>query len=240
MPHMVRSRDAYKYLTRCYITWLEIGGSHAHRLRSLLTDLGLNTLVITDLDAKAATNAKVLPKRGDAQISRNHTLKTWVPEEEGLDALLDTSEDSLAKLDKSGFGVRVAYQQPVKIAFGTDIDAEAIANTFEDALVYRNIEFFRTLPGSGLAKKFRDAIAESTTVHELATKLHADLSAGDKAELAMNILEEKNLKELDLPGYIDSGLAWLIKQLRRKEDDMVGKIPPPDDEDQAQTQAALA
>lgn len=240
VPHMVRSRDAYKYLTRCYITWLEIGGSHAHRLRSLLTDLGLNTLVITDLDAKSATNSKVLPKRGDGQKSRNYTLKNWVPKEDGLDALLDMSEGSLAKLDETGFGVRVAYQQPVKITFGTDVDVEAVANTFEDALVYRNIDFFKTLPGPGLATKFRDAIVGSTTVHDLATKLHADLAAGDKAELAMNILEDKNLKKLELPGYIDSGLAWLIKQLRRKEDDMVGKKPLPDDVDQTQAQAPPA
>ena len=30
VPHFVRKRDQYEYLRRCYITWLEIGGSHAH------------------------------------------------------------------------------------------------------------------------------------------------------------------------------------------------------------------
>ncbi|MEZ5865904.1 MAG: AAA family ATPase, partial [Geminicoccaceae bacterium] len=37
---------------RCYISWMEIGGSHAHRLRGLIEHLGLTTLIVTDLDAK--------------------------------------------------------------------------------------------------------------------------------------------------------------------------------------------
>lgn len=49
VPHFVRERHKYEYLRRCYITWLEIGGSHAHRLRKLVEHLGLNTLIITDL-----------------------------------------------------------------------------------------------------------------------------------------------------------------------------------------------
>ena len=77
VPHFVREREAYAYLKRCYITWLEIGGSHAHRLRTLLQHLGLSTLIITDIDAKDGTTAKsVVPKRGAGQKARNETLKT--------------------------------------------------------------------------------------------------------------------------------------------------------------------
>lgn len=242
VPHMVRSCDAYKYLTRCYITWLEIGGSHAHRLKSLLTDLGLNTLVITDLDAKSSTGAKVVPTRGDAQITRNYTLKTWVPGEERIDGLLDAKPESLAAFDKTGFGVRVAYQQPTKVTFGTDVDAEALANTFEDALVYRNVEFFQTLPGTGLARRFRDSVNGSANLAGLAARLDRDLATGDKAEFAMNILEDENLKKVHLPDYIDAGLLWLIDQLRRKEDNVAGRSPiiPSSDAADAPAQAAPA
>jgi hypothetical protein len=225
VPHIVRNRDEYRYLTRCYLTWLEIGGSHAHRLRSLLTALGLNTLVITDLDAKKADGSNAIPKRGQALLTRNQTVKTWVPGEETLDLLLDMKSESLALLDPSGVGVRVAYQQPISASFGADKDGEAIANTFEDALVYRNIDFFKTLEGSGLAKKFRDALDTAANLEELATKLHADLAKGDKAELAMTLLESDKLKMLLLPYYIDAGLKWLIDQLKRKEDDVAGKMP---------------
>jgi predicted ATP-dependent endonuclease of OLD family len=225
VPHMVRNRDEYSYLTRCYLTWLEIGGSHAHRLRALLTALGLNTLVITDLDAKNADGSNAVPKRDQGLLTRNHTVKTWVPEEESIDLLLDMKSDSLVRLDPSSVGVRVAYQQPAKVSFGSDTDAEAIANTFEDALVYRNIDSFKTLEGAGLAKKFRDALGTAANLEELATKLHAALASGDKAELAMNLLESEDLKKLVLPDYIDAGLKWLIVQLERKEHDAAGKMP---------------
>jgi predicted ATP-dependent endonuclease of OLD family len=225
VPHMVRNRDEYSYLNRCYLTWLEIGGSHAHRLRALLTALGLNALVITDLDAKNLDGSNAVPKRGQALLTRNHTIKTWLPAQESLDVLLDMQPGSLALQDPSGAGVRVAYQQPAKVSFGSDKDGEAIANTFEDALVYHNVEFFKALEGSGLAKKFRDALVTAANLDELASKLHAELSKGDKAELAMNLLESENLKALVLPAYIDAGLKWLIVQLKRKEADVVGNVP---------------
>ena len=79
VPHFVRKREQYEYLRRCYITWLEIGGSHAHRLRSLLEHLGLNTLIITDIDAKDAEGKAVSPARGANLKARNETLKTWIP-----------------------------------------------------------------------------------------------------------------------------------------------------------------
>lgn len=36
VPHFVETRGEYEYLRHCYISWLEIGGSHAHRLKSLI------------------------------------------------------------------------------------------------------------------------------------------------------------------------------------------------------------
>jgi predicted ATP-dependent endonuclease of OLD family len=64
VPHFVRTRSDYDFLKRRYVTWLEIGGSHAHRLRTLIDNLGLNTLIITDIDAKDAAGKSVPPKRG--------------------------------------------------------------------------------------------------------------------------------------------------------------------------------
>jgi predicted ATP-dependent endonuclease of OLD family len=46
-PHFVREHDEFKDLRECYITWLEIGGSHAHRLRGLIECLALPTLNVS-------------------------------------------------------------------------------------------------------------------------------------------------------------------------------------------------
>lgn len=224
VPHMVCHQEDYAYLRRCYLTWLEIGGSHAHRLRALLTKLGLNTLIITDIDAKDAENKSVVPQRGAGLLTRNQTLKTWVPEEESLDTLLDTAEANLAS-EANAVGVRVAYQQPVKVKYKSATEAEALANTFEDALVYQNLEFFEAMAGAGLAGQLRAAIQSSADISELSAKVKDALSKGGKAEFAMNLLESENLDRLVLPAYIDSGLRWLITQLKRKEDDVAGKLP---------------
>lgn len=225
VPYLVRQRSEYEYLRRCYITWLEIGGSHAHRLKSLLTHLGLNTLIITDIDAKDADNKAVLPTRGAGFTSRNETLKTWIPKEESLDALLDKVPEDLASSQPSGYGVRVAYQQPIQATFNTKIPAEALANTFEDALVYENIELFRSMEGSGLIGRFRDAIRQSTDLQNLANQVARALKQGGKAEFAMDLLYSDEIDNLKVPSYIDKGLLWLAQQLQRKEDEFSGKIP---------------
>ncbi|MBN6111395.1 AAA family ATPase [Xanthomonas bonasiae] len=225
VPHMVRCREPYAYLRHRYLTWLEIGGSHAHRLRPLLTKLGLNTLIVTDLDAKIADGSKAVPARSAGQSSRNQTIKTWAPKEESIDLLLDMPEASLTEAHTSGFGFRVAYQQPFKIDFGGSVGVEAIANTFEDALVYQNLEFFKSLSGGGLAKGIRDSITGSNDIAELSGRIQAALKKGDKAEFSMTLLESSELDQVDLPDYIHKGLLWLIAQLKRKEDDVAGKIP---------------
>ncbi|WOS39144.1 AAA family ATPase [Xanthomonas rydalmerensis] len=225
VPHMVHCRESYIYLRHRYLTWLEIGGSHAHRLRPLLTKLGLNTLIVTDLDAKIADGSKVIPARSEGQLSRNQTIKTWVPMEDSIDLLLDMPEASLTEAHTSGFGFRVAYQQPVKIDFGGSKGVEAIANTFEDALVYQNLDFFRSLQGAGLAKKIRESIENSKSASELSSSIQAALKTGDKAEFSMTLLESSKLDQVSLPEYIHNGLLWLIAQLKRKEDDVAGKIP---------------
>ena len=224
IPHLVRERDDYAYLRRCYITWLEIGGSHAHRLKELLVHLGLNTLIITDIDAKdGKTGAAVPPKRNAGQIARNETLKTWIPAEESLDALLDKTAADKVFEDPSGYSIRVAYQQPIPMTFKTAPVAEALANTFEDALVYENHKLFAELDGYGLIAKFRTALTESSDLNSLADKAFVALQSGNKAEFALDLLFSNEIKDLKVPTYIHEGLAWLAEQLKRKEQDVVAK-----------------
>lgn len=228
VPHFVRERPDFEYLRRCYITWLEIGGSHAHRLKRLLEHLGLSTLIITDIDAKDGTSGAALPpKRNSGQKARNETLKSWVPVEESLDALLDKASCDLAKEDPSGYAIRVAYQQPIALSFKSKPPAEALANTFEDALLYENPDMFANLAGDGLIKKFRDALSDSVDLDALATAVHSALKTGNKAEFALDLLYSDKITALKVPAYIHDGLAWLTLQLKRKEQDALGQTKVP-------------
>ncbi|NRD55681.1 AAA family ATPase [Corallococcus exiguus] len=226
VPHFVRKRKQYEYLRRCYITWLEIGGSHAHRLKSLLVHLGLNTLIITDLDAQGSQGKAVPPARGAGHTARNMTLRTWIPKDASLDALLDKKPEELVSSDSSGFSIRVAYQQPVEIDFKSDKPVEVLANTFEDALVYENVDLFKVMDESGLAGQFQKALGDANSVGELAEKLSLALKKGDKAEFAMDLLCSDEIDAIKVPAYIDNGLLWLSSQLKQKEDGMAGKPPP--------------
>jgi predicted ATP-dependent endonuclease of OLD family len=213
VPHFVRNQPELCHLSECYITWLEIGGSHAHRLKDLIEKLGLTTLIITDLDPIDKEGKKALPARGENQKTRNVTLKSWMPKIEDLDQLLDLSPDAKVKsYSDERFSVRVAYQTPVKITINSK-KSEALAYTLEDALVFENLDLFGTLDGPGLISKFRAAIAESTTVIELSEKLENHLKSGDKAELAMELLNIQDPTALKPPTYIREGLLWLSAQL---------------------------
>lgn len=229
VPHFVRKRDQYEYLRRCYITWLEIGGSHAHKLKSLLEHLGLNTLIITDLDAKDADGAAVAPARGSGLKARNETLKTWVPAVEDLETLLNKKPEEIVLNDPSGYGIRVAYQQPISAKFKSKEEKEALANTFEDALVYENLDLFQQMEGTGLMGRIRKSLDAATDLGDLATRMLAALAKGGKAEFTMDLLDSDEIDKMKVPAYIDNGLLWLATQLKRREDGISGKAPEPED-----------
>lgn len=215
VPHFVRSDPTYGFLNRCYITWLEIGGSHAHRLRSLLEHIGVNTLIVTDIDAMDHEQTAVPPARAKGLRARNETLSGWLPGTDSIDSLLDKRADDIQIIHPSGYGIRVAYQQPIAHGEG-GATYELLANTFEDALLYTNMSVFKDLPGTGLIASFRKALAaHGGDYPALAVQIHAALAKGQKAELALNLLYgEATLK---VPAYIHNGLVWLQEQLRLKE-----------------------
>lgn len=213
LPHFVRNRSEYTLLNRAYITWLEIGGSHAHRLQTLIEALGLDTLVITDLDAMdPGTKKKAVPKRGANLETRNPTLRNWLPAISSLDELLDHATNGLERNHPLGGAVRVAYQQPVNVTL-REKPEEALANTFEDALLYENLSVFVRLDGGGLIGKFKALASEHEDIDEIAVSLKEEIRSRDKAPFALDILFKQELQELELPKYIADGFLWLSTRL---------------------------
>jgi predicted ATP-dependent endonuclease of OLD family len=217
VPSFVNSHAEFAKLSESYITWLEIGGSHAHKLRSLIEKIGLTTLVITDIDSKDVDGNTAAPARGAAQTSGNYTLRNWWPAISELDALLDKPETEKEKAyDAERFKLRIAYQCPVEVEF-KGATTEALAYTLEDAIVVSNLDLFAELPGSGLIAKFREAIADSADFAALSTAMKRALESGNKAEFALDLLEIENPRDLKPPHYIREGLLWLSTQLERKK-----------------------
>lgn len=107
LPQFIKNN--YIELSTSYISILEIGGAHAHRLRSLIELLNIPTLIITDLDAAEKNSnsryQKAIPKREEEQRTTNATLMTWIPEEKNIDKLLNMNGS-----DKVKGIIRVAFQ----------------------------------------------------------------------------------------------------------------------------------
>ncbi|MER2511219.1 MAG: AAA family ATPase [Nitrosomonas ureae] len=219
IPHFIR--ENFTELNQRYLTLLEVGGSHAHRFQPLIEHLGLSTLIISDIDA--AENTAYRPSEpiahGKSQITRNETLKAWIPKKEAIDELLDLPASGKIKhYHEENFSVRVAYQLQVKVALDGDTErVDIAANTFEDALVYENIDLFKTLEGDGLIKKIKMVLNQHKMPADLTKAMFKELKSGNKAEFVLELLFCKEPKAFIVPTYIREGLKWLQDQLLRKE-----------------------
>ncbi|CAM3500298.1 AAA family ATPase [Aquirufa ecclesiirivi] len=210
IPYFIKH---YTKLNNCYISILEIGGSHAHRLKPLIENLGVITLIITDIDSINPTinGSKVKPLKSKGFKSGNDTLKTWIPNESDLDILLELQ--STDKVDKT-FPIKVTFQIPISLNDGKK-DVKVNPYTFEDALVLENREIFQALTqGTGLLKKMIIA-AKETDIEKSAQSMFDFITANGakKAEFALELLFFEEPNKLITPTYIKEGLDWLESKL---------------------------
>ena len=222
IPHFIRAK--FPKLDQSYISLLEIGGTHAHRLKPLLDILGLLSLVVTDLDSIHKTDtAKARPERGKGYRTGNTTLKDWVPKKEPLDHLLDLTDD--AKQTQDGL-IRVAYQCPITVEYKDgESEGEAIPYTFEDSLALTNLKLFREYEDPvGLLKKVQAAL-EKDTLEDASKDLFDSLEKGSKAEMALELLYLTEPSQVEPPGYIAEGLKWLQENLQERKVDAISTEP---------------
>ena len=84
--------------------------------------------------------------KGKEQISKNITLKEWLPMKVDIDDLLDLPSDK-----KIHNNVRVAYQIGINVKLKEGVEAIAYPCTFEDALALSNVDLFKKEDLKGLA-----------------------------------------------------------------------------------------
>ncbi|PHV09774.1 AAA family ATPase [Chitinimonas sp. BJB300] len=227
IPNFIRAH--YKVLHHSYVTLLEIGGSHAHRLRPLIEHLGLLTLIVTDLDSLTGTGGtSVQPALGAGQKTNNATLKTWVPVLDDVDALIGAPPAAKTITDAGDtlFAVRAAYQTPVEVTMpGATAKETAYPYTFEDALVFENVGFFAAFAGTGLTAKFQKAIANGGGAPAVGASMYTALKDGKKAEFALDVLMADNFSNLKVPQYVAEGLEWLLEQMKKKQGETLATAP---------------
>jgi predicted ATP-dependent endonuclease of OLD family len=211
VPHFIKHDSQ---LFNSYISILEIGGSHAHRLQPLIESLGIITLVITDIDSidPSKNRSKTQPELNKKFETGNDTLTKWWPKEKILDKLL--ALDCRAKNDNN-YPVKVAFQTKIAIQQGGS-NVTVFPYTFEDSLVMQNKEKFEKLTGgSGLLKIMVEASKKTDIKDSAKTMYDAITKTGaKKAEFALELLFFEDPKTLATPTYIKEGLDWLEKQMK--------------------------
>lgn len=207
IPSFIRRN---KTLCNCYLSILEIGGSHAHTLRPLIEDLGILCLIVTDLDAVEG-RGKIQPAIGMGYKTGNSTLKTWIPAESSLDKLLQMKAEKWTSKDGQ---IRIAYQTPISFDKKPK-PIQVYPYTFEDALVMQNKELFAKMDAdTGLlgqmcaGAKLADPLISAEALYGEITKTSAK-----KAEFALELLYMEDPGKLKIPDYINTGLLWLESKL---------------------------
>jgi predicted ATP-dependent endonuclease of OLD family len=216
-------------LAKKYLSFVDIGGSHAHRLRPLIERLGIPTAVITDLDpviptksasGKTVRSAVHIAGQTDLECG-NDTLTSWHPTLGSFKNYGTPTAAELVWTSPAGVKVRFAWQLPVAAA------SNQWPSSFEDALVLSNIAWFKKLDEEvdekGDKRKHRgalgkvvdlvldhqDHVALLEALHKL---MHGSFSKGD---FAATIFERLTAgATLDCPEYIKDALAWLGTELK--------------------------
>lgn len=224
----------FKALDSRYLSFLELGGRHAQRLRPLVERLGIPTVVITDIDPmKTTTSADGKTKSTAASAiddpkllhCGNDTLLGWHPKLKELPLLAEPSDKEHTWDGGNGGRVRFAWQVPIS-------KPGPWPSSFEDSLILTNLTWFKALgasqaskpaPGTpappqavgSLGKAVATVLAHSDAT-QLCAALHAMLRKDgfSKAEFATTLFEQISLGEkVKCPDYIANALAWLEKEL---------------------------
>lgn len=219
IPHFIKSK--YLQLNERYITILSINGRHSHRLKPLIGKLCLTTLIITDIDSALPSghHESSYPERGKDLISCNYAITEWLLREKEFDKLLDISyENKEFKYSTPyDYSIRIAYQTPISVNFKDKENIEAVSSTFEDCLIYANLELLiKTNNGEGLVEKAHKLIVQSQDFNDLHKSIYNLLRGNDslKAGFALDLIYSIDPVEVNIPPYIKEGLNWLQEQLK--------------------------
>jgi predicted ATP-dependent endonuclease of OLD family len=207
----------YQELNSRYLSFLGVGGSHAHRLKPLVERLGIPTLVITDIDPVSEAKSEkgktiwVATAISDsaALLSGNDTLTQWHPQLTDFSGYASLVQDKKVWTSPKGSRVLFAWQVPVP-ADGP------WPSSFEDSFILSNLDWFKSKSDAkgALGRAAREA-KEHSDPKVLNENLHKMLRGSfNKGDFAATLFEHLSLGEpLTCPSYIADALAWLEAEL---------------------------
>lgn len=218
VPSFLTKADLDSY----YISVIEVNGRHAHSFRNLIDKIGIPTLIVTDIDATETIandgekkQVSVITAKGKGYKTGNPSVQNWLPGKVLIDDLM-----ALDGKEKTVDNVRIAFQTPISVKWNKEKEeyTEICPYTFEDALIFTNLELFRQddLKKMGTITTIANLLKKYTSAVDLQKAIFAKLeSKGSfkKADFAISLLYKKDFYEIAAPKYIQEGLEWMKKCL---------------------------
>lgn len=205
-----------------YISVIEVNGRHAHSFRSLINKIGIPTLIVTDIDATETIeedgkekHKAVITAKGKGYKTGNPSILNWLP---GIDLIDDLF--ALTGNGKTIDNVRLAFQTPISVQWDKENKeyAEICPYTFEDALIFTNLELFRQegLKKMGAITTISNLLKKNHDAENLQKSIFDKLESKggfQKADFANSLLYKDDFCEIIAPDYIQEGLGWVKKCL---------------------------
>lgn len=205
-----------------YISVIEVNGRHAHSFRSLINKIGIPTLIVTDIDATETIeedgkekHKAVITAKGKGYKTGNPSILNWLP---GIDLIDDLF--ALTGNGKTIDNVRLAFQTPISVQWDKENKeyAEICPYTFEDALIFTNLELFRQegLKKMGAITTISNLLKKNHDAENLQKSIFDKLESKggfQKADFANSLLYKDDFCEIIAPDYIQEGLEWVKKGL---------------------------
>lgn len=205
-----------------YISVIEVNGRHAHSFSSLINKIGIPTLIVTDIDAIKTIekdgkekHEAVITAKGKGYKTGNPSIRNWLP---GIDLI-----DDLFALDGNGKtvdNIRLAFQTPISVQWDKEKEeyTEICPYTFEDALIFTNLELFRQegLKKMGAITTISNQLKKNNGAKDLQESIFDKLESKGgfkKADFANSLLYKDEFSKIIAPDYIQEGLEWVKKCL---------------------------
>ena len=205
-----------------YISVIEVNGRHAHSFRSLINKIGIPTLIVTDIDATETIveegkekHKAVITAKEKGYKTGNPSITSWLPGKELVDNLM-----ALNGAEKTVDNVRIAFQTAISVKWNkeNEVYTDICPYTFEDALIFTNLELFRQngLKKMGTITTIANLLKKSGSAEDLQKLIFDKLenkSGFKKADFAISLLYKDDFNDLIVPAYIQEGLEWMKKCL---------------------------
>ena len=205
-----------------YISVIEVNGRHAHSFRSLINRIGIPTLIVTDIDATETIveegkekHKAVITAKEKGYKTGNPSITSWLPGKEVVDDLME-----LNGAERTVDNVRIAFQTTISVKWNkeNEVYTDICPYTFEDALIFTNLELFRQngLKKMGTITTIVNLLKKSCSAEDLQKLIFDKLeskSGFKKADFAISLLYKDDFNDLIAPTYIQEGLEWMKKCL---------------------------